>query len=392
MAYMRKTIALSLSLAVVVVVGVVFLLNSRYKPPEKTPGDSNADVYSVAVLNSDVFLKPSPDDGFTSITGSVDIRAGAEIKTSTKGRAKILYPNGTITAVEGDSHIIIDTLDSGGSASRLQLVFGSIWSKIQNILGTSEYYEVETGNIIASVRGTIFALEYRNNISKVYGIGNTVNVVARGPQQSTIPGTSVDISSGERVTLIGTPRVTNSPLPKEQVSDTDLNQAVISRNISEISDEELNSSWHKGLKELIKRVKKSPSPSSSTRTPTPSTTTSPRVSISPTPQPEAGPPPAETPTPTPTPTPNINPLLESVFPRLIQLGQQFTVNGRNFINNQDIKQIKQVIIGTSSVQFTVIDSTTIFANPGSLPKGTYDITIININDTRSSLLQALTIQ
>ncbi|MEK7582250.1 MAG: FecR family protein [Patescibacteria group bacterium] len=379
---MRKIITLSLSLAVVVVVGIVFLLNSRNKSPEETPGVSNTDVYSVAVLNPDVFLKLSPDDGFTFITGSVDIRAGAEIKTSAKGRAKILYPNGTITAIEGDSHIIIDTLDSGGGASRLQLVFGSIWSKIQNILGTSEYYEVETGNIIASVRGTIFALEYRNNTSKVYGIGNTVNVVARGPQQSTIPGTSVDVSSGERVTLTGTPRVTNSPLPKEQVSDADLNQTVISRNISEISDEELNSSWHKGLKELIKRVKKSPSPSSSTRTPTPSATASPRVSISPTP----------TPTPTPTPVPNINPLLESVFPRLIQLGQQFTVNGSNFINNQNIKQIKQVIIGTSSVQFTVIDSTTIFANPGSLPKGTYDITIISINDTRSSLSQALTIQ
>jgi len=378
----------------VILVGttLVYVLRSN---DSQSPSDTSEARYTLAIISDTVSVKNPDDAGFYDVTGSIEVRAGSEVKTSISGRAKLLYPDGTVTSIEGESHVIINGVNRNGRQSRLTLVFGSIWSKIQNILGTSDYYEVETGNIIASVRGTIFAMEYQGKTSQVYGIGNTVNVTARN-EDVFYKDTSVDVASGEKVIISGLPTTTNSPLPKQAITDIDLNKDVIRRNILELNDEDLkrddeednnrdDSSWHKGVKKLLKRL------SDLYRSPSPTTTPKVSKTPTPTPTPTKTPTPSSTPTATPTPTPIPSIILESVYPSTVSYGQSFTINGSNFMIGST-KQIQNVKVGTQSIQFAVIDSLTIIAYPGSTPAGTYDVSVTSITGVQKTLANALTIQ
>ncbi len=237
--------------------------------------------FTVAVISPNVFLKATSESAWITITDSVSIGVGAEIKTSASGRAKILYPNGTITTIEGDSDVVIAALAADGNKSRLSLIFGSIWSKIQNILGTNDYYEVDTGNIVASVRDSIFALEYRDSTSTVYGIGSTVNVAAKNPQGTTVFGTNTNVESGEKAVVSGTsiPIISGTPIPVSSITDAEINQGILTQNLIELGNEDSNN-LNKELKKLLKRLRRNPGNG----------------------QPQASS--SQTPTPTPAPTPN----------------------------------------------------------------------------------------
>jgi len=348
-------------------VGVGFILFIRDKAPA-TLSQSESDIFTVAVLSPDVSIKKDTQSIFEPASGSVEVQAGAEIKTSSSGRAKILYPNGTITTVEGDSHVVISALAGAGNESRLFLIVGSIWSKIQNILGTNEYYEVETGNIVASVRGTIFALEYRNATSTIYGIGNTVKVSAKNEAGSPIPSTNTDIESGTKVIISGTASPTSAtPLPTVAITDQELNTGLLGRNLIEITDDEADNPWHKGLKELIRRLKKSSrSPSSA--------------------------PAAASTSPTPTPSASLNPVIQSISPTAIKVGEYFDIIGKNFLTLTGAQQVTSVSIGSTQVQFVTQSTTVLMVIPSSVKAGTYDIHIVSTTGVKSSLTKALIIR
>jgi len=335
-----------------------------------------AQVYTLAVLTDEVLLKLPDQSQFTNVKETVQIGIGSEIKTSKTGRAKLLYPNGTITAIDGDSYLKIEALDGNGEHSRIELVFGSMWSKIKNILGTGDYYEVGTDNIVASVRGTIFALEYRNQIATVYGLGNSVKVSSRNPQtKQAISNTSVIVDSGQKVVVSGTPSASVSATPRVQsISDSDLSREIISRYILELDDEDLDDNNNRGIRSLLERLRRRLTPTSSpTKTPKPTAT------------------PRPSPTPTPTPTPDTRIKLESVIPGTIKAGEKFTINGTNFIIG-NTKKVSTVRVGSMNTTFTVIDAQTIFVTTPALNTGTYDVKVISTSNTTSTLSDALKIQ
>lgn len=356
---------------VVIVVGIGGFIYFRNTSGQAGPATESptAQIYTLAVLSDEVLLKKPNEVQFSVAKETLQIGVGSEIKTSKTGRAKLLYPNGTITAIDGDSYLKIEALDGNGERSRIELVFGSMWSKIRNILGAGDYYEVGTDNIVASVRGTIFAMEYRNQTATVYGLGDSVKVSSRNPQtKEAISNTSVTVESGEKVTVSGTPSASVSATPQVQImSDTDLTRDVISRYILELDEKDIYE--HKGIEKLLRRLRNKLSPSPTpTRTPTP------------------------TPRPSPTPTPDTSIHLESVVPGTVAPGQKFTINGVNFMVG-NTKKVSSVRIGSTNATFSVIDSLTIFATvPSSSRAGTYDIRVVSTSGTTATLAGALTIQ
>src|SRR6202008_3333866 len=108
--------------------------------------------------------------------------AGATIKTSVSGEALIRYPNGTVTVLNGSTEVRVQAFADSGNRSVIQLIGGSILSKVKNLLGTGKTsYEVQTDHIVASVRGTVFATVMIDGTSSVYGIEGSVR--ARRPAQ-----------------------------------------------------------------------------------------------------------------------------------------------------------------------------------------------------------------
>ncbi len=368
----------------IVFAGVIGLARRQGAPQASTTPPYQA---TLTVLQPDVMVKRNRQENFQTLDHQMIINAGDEIKTSANGRAQLTYPNGTVTRIDEDSYLRVQILDTNGSQSRINLLAGEILSKIKNILGTGNYYEIQTDTVVASVRGTVFRTEFRNNIARIYGIEHQVHVHAVDKKtQKGIPGTDIDINSGEKtevdvVALAATPHA----LQKQLIETTDLQQKPhLRRHLQELDDADRQDPQIKHLLERLKLLV-TPTPTAS-KSPTPKP--SPSLSVSPLPSEIIIP--TSTPTATPSQTPPLNPALDYIFPRTVSAGAQFTINGSNFIIGSN-KQISAVFIGQLPVAFNTIDSTTIFANaPQSA--GVYDISLTTSAGSTLLLPRALTVQ
>ena len=365
-----KFLIITVSLVIIGIGG--FFASSYLADPAVTPtpvlGSSE---FMLAVIDKSVFLKNPADANFKEIEGSVIVYEGSEVKTSKTGRATLLYPNDTISALDADTYIKITTLSNAGSTSSIRLVSGGMWSKIKNVLGVGESYEVRTDNIVASVRGTIFVTEFRNNRSTVFVLQNKVKVSVFDVKGEPILGSDIEIESGSKVAVALGDRETIS----QPITNEDLRKPVIDRNL-----------------ETTLRVSPSPSPQASS---------SPRQTVTPTPKPVSTPTPTLvpiaptqnqiTPTPTPPPPENTEVTFDSVFPKSVSSGEEFTLNGTNFITGRNIRQVASVTLNTISVKFAVIDGQTVFAT-AELNSGVYDVSLVTVSGKTLTLKGALSIK
>ncbi|MEK7124891.1 MAG: FecR family protein [Patescibacteria group bacterium] len=373
----------------------------------QSPTPSPITTFTLAVLNTTVSVKSIGESEFRVVSGQVEVQEGDEIQTDTRGRAKLLYPNGTITTLEADTHLKIEALQNDGDRSRLTLLLGSIWSKVSNILGTGDYYEIETENTVASVRGTVFATEFRNRRSRVVGIEGRVRTQARDPiKKQLIEGAATDITSGEEISIDSQqlPKVQRE-LVKTSVSTENLRTQFIKRNIEDLSREDVKDIKEEHFQNFVKRVRdvnaedrkfvetiiehrlileSAPSSPSVTPSPTRSPLTSPTVSPSP----------KVTPSPTLSPSPlTIKPTIKSVSPKTTTRGNTIAVNGDGFMAGRNVPQIKGASLNKKSVPFAVIDSLTLFADvPTDVVPGTYDVEVTTITGEVLILPQALIVQ
>ena len=282
------------------------------------------------------------------------------------------------------------------------------------VLGIAYYfqfyykYEVETENVVASVRGTIFGTEYRNRVSRVYGIENTVKVQTRDPKLGkVIEGTEVDVKNGEKASVSSTDVAAGiRSVKKEVLAAKDFQSSFTREHILEdFKKEDLKKEQVRGFirkvrehnEKDVKFIQKMKDrglidDEEKTETPTPNVTRpTPSPSPTATPVPSATSTPSATPTPTPTPTLNTDPALQSVTPRTVAPGAKFFINGTNFTKDRNVSQIKTARIGTVQVPFSVIDGQTLFVTAPA-QSGVYDIGIVTVSDKELILPKALTVQ
>ncbi len=377
---------------------------------------------TVTVLTADVYVKSAGSDSFKQVKESAEVTAGAEIKTSATGRASISYPNDTVTTLDADSYIKISVLEAEGQKSRIELMVGSVWAKVKNVLATDDFYEVNTENTVASVRGTIFGVSHKNGVTNTYGIESKVRVRLRDKATGhPIDSTAVDITSSEKISVDKKAAEAKLALAKKLFENDDYTRGDMKKMIEktmeqeDLRDEKVKTFMRKVIerngddKEFIEKLRQrrlnilngtaTPTPS---KTPTPSVTpkTSPTASpsASPTPTLSATPTPSQSTipgaivSPTPTPSVDMSPIIESVAPKTVSIGNQFTLNGRYFIV-KNVKQITGVSVGGIAAQFTVLDELTIFVSPpANLQPGVYDVGATTNSSSILLLKQAITIQ
>jgi hypothetical protein len=110
------------------------------------------------------------------------LKNGDIIKTDSSGLANIYMPDGSVARLDYNSEIVITQAhyfdESKSLQVKIKLVVGRIWSKIVELSTNESYWEVETANAVAAVRGTAFGMEYENDETLVIGWENTVEVEA----------------------------------------------------------------------------------------------------------------------------------------------------------------------------------------------------------------------
>lgn len=396
---------------------------SDAQSPTAPPGASA----TLTALTQPVSYAASAQSTLEKLSGTISIAEGAIIETGQGGRARIAYPNGTITVVDESTRIVITTLSQDGGTSLIDLVSGGMWSKVRAALSKDEAYDVRTETTVASVRGTIFGTEYKNKKAHITGIEGKVKAKARNPNtQQEIEGTDTDVEPGEIVAVDSTTLPTpKQKLQKRTLAADDFKKPFVQNLLLDIELEDIKNPENAQLRTFIrdaieKRIDdpafkkkienrpiiqriiqqlQSPAPS---RLPSPSPRPSQLTSPSPLAKPSSLVAPLGTPLPSSTPlsSPTVSasstpeplpPVLRSVLPKIVRPGEQFALNGERFTEGRNLPAIAEVMVGSAGTPFSTIDSFTLFVTTPELAPGTYSIFVRAKNGLKAELPAALTI-
>ncbi|MGM0952186.1 MAG: FecR domain-containing protein [Pseudomonadota bacterium] len=130
------------------------------------------------------------------LTENALIRVGDEV-LSGSGSATIRLADGSELRLSPDSRLMFNRLsrhsNSNAADTRLRLQKGSLHTRVKPVSGEGGRFEIETPSAVAAVRGTVFAMQARDNGSSVQV---TEGVVDFGP-----PGKTREIPAGYGATL-----------------------------------------------------------------------------------------------------------------------------------------------------------------------------------------------
>lgn len=93
------------------------------------------------------------------VTEPVAAYEGDEVETLADGRAIMQMVSGTVTTIDYSTKIKIQTHE-GDEHTKVGLESGKVWSTVKKVFGKGEYYEIETQNAVAVVRGTSFGVSF----------------------------------------------------------------------------------------------------------------------------------------------------------------------------------------------------------------------------------------
>lgn len=356
-----KRASLILAAGLVIIAGAVLAVRTHKGPASKP------EPYRLTAIADDVSWLRAGTTAPQAVHGTVTVAPGDTVTTSLAGRARMEWPNATVTTLEGNTQVVIRELADSGSKSSIELIFGDMWAKVSRILGTGQYYEVQTQETVAAVRGTVFRVQRRNRHTRVQGVEHAVRVWARDTAGRIDESSATDVDEQTvaelDADLSGPRRLRHHRLTPEELRDPVL------QNIRDDAE---------------------PSP-----TPRPSPSPTPRITIKPSLTPLQTPTqtlvPTQTPLPTTTPLPPVR--LDSVFPKAIAVGDTFSLEGANFTSGRSTSRIAQVLINGKPAEFNVIvGGTSVFVTPGQLPPGIYDVSVVTTDGETLSLKSALTIR
>lgn len=205
---MKQFIIIGGGLAIAAFVTVLFLLYPPSGRPDQkhsvTPSTgNNSFVALLTPLANHVFARaPAPDAGHeVEIATSTRVQSGTRIKTSQTGRA--LVEGAHDAFLDSNAEIVVASLDTD-QGSRIELETGKTWSRVKKVFDHGEFYEMETQNAVAVVRGTSFGLYYEEGTTTLIVTEGEVHLIARNPHTGVIlHDTEVSVGPGKKAVRRG---------------------------------------------------------------------------------------------------------------------------------------------------------------------------------------------
>lgn len=209
---MKKRVIIGGGIAVAVLIAVLVLFRTVSSPlPLEQRDTVSAEATAsttfsalVTPITSQVFASTpdAPVREFTELATSTSVAAGTRIKTSETGRA--LVEGAHEAFLDSGAEIVIASADADGG-SRIGLETGKTWSRVQKTFDAGEFYELETKNAVAVVRGTSFGLYFEHgDTTTLIVTEGEVHLIARDPQTGArLPDTEVTITPGKKAVRKG---------------------------------------------------------------------------------------------------------------------------------------------------------------------------------------------
>ncbi len=176
-------------ISILVIVGLIWFFFWQKQIPATAPGEQvneTAEKAWVEVVNRGVFLVNTDGTLGPELKTGDEVKSGQTLMTDNVGLANLHFSDGSVARLETQTKVDLKDFayfaDSKTLKVKIFLQSGRVWSRIKALMTTQSYWEVETANAVAAVRGTAFGVVYVPGQTTVIGSVHLVNVNAVDPQ------------------------------------------------------------------------------------------------------------------------------------------------------------------------------------------------------------------
>jgi len=175
-----KPIVIAIS-AIVIILGGAFLLS---RGDDELSEDTLNTTNSVTIEVESGTITVTNDDGTRTAVQGETLVSPFSVTTDTAGRATLHFPDGSELRIDHNSTLRIDKAayktDTRDLSVSVFLSLGRAWSHIVSLATPASSWEVETSNVVATVRGTAFDVQASaTGTTTVIGSENNVLLTVR---------------------------------------------------------------------------------------------------------------------------------------------------------------------------------------------------------------------
>ncbi len=172
-------------------------------PPAATPTQEKTDAKTVAYVRlagaSKVKVMVTRGGKAIEAADGAELESGDEVDVVT-GTAILSYPGtGASKLEEGTKVRIVADEGASGIFMRLKLLGGSIWTRLERLLGPNEHVSVSAEGVVATVRGTAFGVVSVPGSADILVADHEVEVAAVGGESDMAHVLTVPAGSGVKL-------------------------------------------------------------------------------------------------------------------------------------------------------------------------------------------------
>ena len=174
------------------VISVVLLVGGIYASATGAPPEREAPTATVAVAEGQAFLLPKGGLEWVAVGVPTPVSPGDRVRTGENSSAVMVFFDQSTARLDADTEVEVEALEVDGEnftnqRVNLAVVAGRVWSRIVKFLDADSSYTVETSTLVATVRGTAFLTDVREEENhRVFVLENKLGVSLVRPSQ--IPG------------------------------------------------------------------------------------------------------------------------------------------------------------------------------------------------------------
>ncbi len=191
-----------IGLAIFVFLGIAFFVwNNNFNASSLALKNNPV---TISPLEQNVSIRQTEISDSVPLTRETEAFAGSIINTSPTGRALIEFSSSTRAVLDFNSELIVKNNETPSQKTALRLISGEVWSRVEKALERGEFYEIQTQNAVASVRGTSFGVEFKEDKTLVVVEKGEVKLIGIDEKTgSQILDSEKIISAGYMGTLSG---------------------------------------------------------------------------------------------------------------------------------------------------------------------------------------------
>ncbi len=125
----------------------------------------------VEAVEGHVEWKRANENEWRELTATTEVNTGDAVRTDVNARARILWGDRGVTRLDPATEIVLDAAPRGNMIDaallRVRLESGRVWSRMLKMIDINEGMQVQTNNVVATIRGTSFGVVNEEGGSKI---------------------------------------------------------------------------------------------------------------------------------------------------------------------------------------------------------------------------------